>query len=95
MFSWCSGGSVRSLSLPTQVSTTMRRPCDSTTSAWIRSLSFPSGVTKRGASQGCCASRSGVASGTSPAPGIGSSISFTEVIRTEPRVQVGADIETS
>src|SRR5688572_22396056 len=69
----------------------MRRPPDSTTSAWISSRSRPFGVTN-GASHAWRASRSGVASGTMPAPGIGSSSSVTEVILTEPTFHTVAGI---
>ena len=42
----------RGLSLPTQVSTMIRCPCDSSTRAWIRSTILPFSSMKSGVSQG-------------------------------------------
>jgi len=75
---------LRGLSLPMQVSTTMRRPSDSMTKAWIAPMLRPSSVTKCGFSQACCSSRSGVASANRNVPGDGPSISITRAIVTAP-----------
>ena len=77
----------RGLSLPTQVSTTITRPCDSMMKAWIEEMSMPSPVMKCGFSQACCSSFSGVASAKRKLPGVGPSASTTRVMRTSPTCQ--------
>src|SRR5688500_16202780 len=64
----------------------MRRPHDSTTSAWIWNRISPAAVTN-GASHGYRTRRSAVASGTSPGPGRTSSSSLIDVTVTEPTTQ--------
>jgi hypothetical protein len=77
----------RCLSLPTQVSTTIILPSDSTTNAWIAPIVRPSSVRKCGFSHACWSSLCGVASSKKNVPGEEPSISTIRVISAAPTRQ--------
>jgi len=83
----CQFFTARGLSLPMQVSTTIVRPSDSTTNAWIEPMVRPSAVRKCGFSHACCSNRSGDASSKRNVPGDGPSISTIRVTIAAPILQ--------
>src|ERR1019366_10324297 len=85
--SWFHIAVERALSLPTQVSTTMRRPCDSTTKQWIDAKRRPSACAKCGHSQACDCTRSAVSPANRKEGGFAPRDSMTWVTRTAPICQ--------
>jgi hypothetical protein len=80
-------GTLKFLSLPTQVSTMMRWPCDSISRAWMLITTWPSAVAKCGRHHGTFARFSAVRSGRIQVAFPATSTSMIFVIVTSPIFQ--------